>query len=416
MEDLDFRNEGNSIYISGTYSGKFNGNNHTIRNIITNSASAALMWSLSGTFSNLNVENYINRYMAKGGGYYTGLIAVVNRTGVIDNVHVKNLDIEIEGKANYYMVGGIIGNTNSSKIQNCSVSNMKVNSTVEAGDLDVGGIVGNNNSSIMQNSYAQNIEFNVYNSAIAWVGGLAGNGNKIYSSYATGNIYTDANYVGGIAANSADLQNCYSKVNIESSNRLIGGIVGHDPSANGNIKNNLSLGNLYLKSNDDSVFRISDNTSTGNYAYKYQKINGFIQDNDEQIILLDEEELKQESTYINQIQLGASYDFRQVKDGILPKLYNTNGIDLLPNQIDNTIIENTNLQVNDIQYEKTNSTSAEIRIEVSNPNNFEITNIEIEDMKINITDNRSSNGITYIMLIGTPERYYDSYKLENIKY
>ena len=416
MEDLDFRNEGNSIYINGTYSGKFNGNNHTIRNIITNSASAALMWSLSGTFSNLNVENYINRYMAKGGGYYTGLIAVVHRTGVIDNVHVKNLDIEIEGKANYYMVGGIIGNTNSSKIQNCSVSNMKVNSTVEAGDLDVGGIVGNNNGSIMQNSYAQNIEFNVYNSAIAWVGGLAGNGNKIYSSYATGNIYTDANYVGGIAANSEALQNCYSKVNIESSNRLIGGIVGHAQSATGNIKNNLSLGNLYLKSNDDSVFRISDNTSTGNYAYKYQKINGFIQDNDEQIILLDEEELKQENTYINQIQLGASYDFRQVKDGILPKLYNTNGIDLLPNQIDNTIIENTNLQVNDIQYEKTNSTSAEIRIEVGNPNNFEITNIEIEDMKINITDIRSSNGTTYIMLIGTPERYYDSYKLESIKY
>lgn len=239
------------------------------------------------------------------------------------------------------MVGGIIGNTGSSIIQNCSVSNMKVNSTVEAGDLDVGGIVGNNNNSIMQNSYAQNIEFNVYNSATAWVGGLAGNGNKIYSSYATGNIYTDANYVGGIAAKSEALQNCYSKVNIESSNRLIGGIVGHAQSATGNIKNNLSLGNLYLKSNDDSVFRISDNTSTGNYAYKYQKINGFIQDNDEQIILLDEEELKQENTYINQIQLGASYDFRQVEDGILPKLYNTNGIDLLPNQIDNTIIENT---------------------------------------------------------------------------
>ena len=415
MEDLDFKNEGNSIYISGTYAGKFNGNNHTIRNIFITHSGAALLWSLSGTLCNLNIENYTHNYTANGGGYYTGLISVTNGTAIIDNVHINSIDIELTGKASYYCVGGIVGTTNGSITQNCSVSNVKINSTVEARDLDVGGIVGNNNSSIMQNSYAQNIEFNVYNSTTASVGGMAGNGSEIYSSYAVGSIYTDANYIGGITGRAITVQNCYSNVDIESSNGLTAGIVGNYTGTN-EIKNNLSLGNLYLKSNEDRVFRISDNTNTGNYAYKNQKINGFIQANDEQVILLDDEDLKNENIYIKQIQLGTSYEYSQIKDGILPKLYNTNGTDLLPNQIDNTIGKNANLQVNDIQYEKTNSTNAEIRIEVSNQNNFEITNIEIEDMKTNITDIRSSNGITYITATGTPERYYDSYKLENIKY
>ena len=79
----------------------------------------------------------------------------------------------------------------------------------------------------------------VYNSAIAWVGGLAGNGNKIYSSYATGNIYTDANYVGGIIGNtnSSKIQNCSvsnMKVNstVEAGDLDVGGIVGNN---NGSI-------------------------------------------------------------------------------------------------------------------------------------------------------------------------------------
>ena len=417
MEDLDFKNEGNSIYISGTYAGKFNGNNHTIRNIFITHSNAALLWSLSGTLCNLNIENYTHNYTANGGGCYTGLISVTNETAIIDNVHINDIDIEIKGKASYYTVGGIIGNTGGSLIRNCSVSNMKVNSTVEARDLDVGGIVGNNNSSIMQNSYAQNIEFNVYNSTTASVGGMAGNGSEIYSSYAVGSIYTDANYIGGIAGYANTVQNCYSYVNIESENNKVAGILGHDTNtAKNNIINNLSLGNLYSKSNEGNIFRITDEINSKNYAYLRQKINGFIEGNDEECTLLDDEDLKNENTYINQIQLGTAYDYSQVKEGILPKLYNTNGIDLLPNQIDNTISENANLQVNDIQYEKTNSTSAEIRIEVRNPNNFEITNIKIEDMETNIADIRSSNGITYITVTGTPERYYDSYKLENIIY
>ena len=417
MEDLDFRNEGNSIYISGTYSGKFNGNNNTIRNIFITHSSAALLWSLSGTLCNLNIENYTHNYTANGGGYYTGLISVSNETAILDNIHINDINIEIEGNSNYYMIGGIIGNTNSSIIRNCSVSNMNVNSIVEARDLKVGGIVGNNNSSLMQNSYAQNIEFNIYNSPTASVGGLAGNGSKIYSSYAVGNIYTDANYTGGIAGYAGTVENCYSYVNIESENNKVAGILGHDTNtAQNNIINNLSLGNIYSKSNDGNIFRITDDINSQNYAYFRQKINGFIQDNDEQVTLLDDEDLKNEKIYINQIRLGASYDYSKVKEGILPKLYDTNGIGLLPNQIDNTISENANLQVNDIQYEKTNSNSAEIRIEVRNPNNFEITNIKIEDMETNIADIRSSNGITYITATGTPERYYDSYKLENIIY
>ena len=132
-------------------------------------------------------------------------------------------------------------------------------------------------------------------------------------------------------------------------------------------------------------------------------------------ILLNEEE-------ILNLNLGNSYNYEGALDGILPKLYNTEGTELLPNQEDIYVEDNTsdtgaNLIVESVDATKPNTTEAEITVRINNPEEIEITGIEIEDMIItSITRNVTQNGTTSITVRTTPTRYYDSYKLIGIKY
>ena len=75
------------------------------------------------------------------------------------------------------------------------------------------------------------------------------------------------------------------------------------------------------------------------------------------------------------------------------------------------------LNVEGIEATKPNTTEAEITVRISNPEEIEITGIEIKDMTISSTTrNVTQNGITSITVRATPNRYYDSYKLTGIKY
>ena len=121
------------------------------------------------------------------------------------------------------------------------------------------------------------------------------------------------------------------------------------------------------------------------------------------------------------LDLGDSYNYDGKESGILPKLYNTEGTELLPNQEDIFIEDNTetdvNLEIESIEATKPNTTEAEITVRINNPEEIEITGIEIEDMTVtSITRNVTQNGITSITVRATPNRYYDSYKLTGIKY
>lgn len=55
-------------------------------------------------------------------------------------------------------------------------------------------------------------------------------------------------------------------------------------------------------------------------------------------------------------------------------------------------------------------------MEFYNPNNFKITEVEIENMEVRIIKNTSKEDKTYIQVEGSPTKYYDSYKISKIIY
>ena len=132
--------------------------------------------------------------------------------------------------------------------------------------------------------------------------------------------------------------------------------------------------------------------------------------------LLSYEDLCQRETYTNTIQLGEAYDYSQVEQGILPKLYNTQGTQILPNQEDIKIKQEEEMVIESVTSNKTDANTIEALIEISNPQEKEIIDIEVEDMEVTITKNNTENGKTYIEIKATPTRYYDSYKVSKIIY
>ena len=102
--------------------------------------------------------------------------------------------------------------------------------------------------------------------------------------------------------------------------------------------------------------------------------------------------------------------------GILPKLYNTQGTQILPNQEDIKIEQTEEMVIENVTSDKTDANTIEALIEISNPQEKEIVDIEVEDMEVTITKNNTENGKTYIEIKATPTRYYDSYKVSKIIY
>ena len=110
------------------------------------------------------------------------------------------------------------------------------------------------------------------------------------------------------------------------------------------------------------------------------------------------------ATYQDRIQLGASYSYEKIEQGILPKLYDTEGKELLPNQKDTKLPEEaeTEIEMEEVEAEKTAVDTVTIRIVLKNTMNRPITKIEIEDMKVKITNNTNQNGKTYLDVVATP--------------
>ena len=414
MTDLDFINEANSISL-GAIRGIINGNEHTISNINL-TGNESLITTLYGTLENLYINNFKQVSTNRGGLIYSG------QTGsIIDNVHLTNVDITKTG-SDY--VGGLncYGYTNT--IRNSSVRNIQI--TVEGAQSSVyaGGLAGRILNTGIENCFVVNLNIVDAKGVSSGVGGIVGIGsetNRIQNCYATGKIDSENNNVGGIAGNvnTVTLENCYSKVNISTTNNNVGGIIGSFAGSDvTTITNNLSIGNIYTTSGLDSLNRIiGDNSDTvnNNYAYEKQLLNGYESNEEKGAELLNEDK-------VLNLSLGNSYNYDGKEEGLLPKLYNIEGTELLPNQEDillndNEVAESVELEVANIEAIKPNTTEAEISIRINNPKETEITGIEIEDMTItSITRNVTQNGITSITVRATPNRYYDSYKLTGIKY
>ena len=274
----------------------------------------------------------------------------------------------------------------------------------------------------ISNCYVKNLTINnkdAINTATGGIVGRDGTIGTIQNCYVEGKINSDLPNTGGIIgkANATVIENCYAKVDIISNNKFVGGIIGTYDNAianyNYNVRNNLSIGNIYTSEDENSIDRITGNKrlfETENYAYENQLINGYISKEELGATLLTKKE-------VLNLDLGTSYKYEEdINKGILPKLYNTEGTELLKNQTDIFLDEEVDLNIEQVEAEKPNTTEVEVTILINNPKEVEITEVEIEDMSTKITRNVTQEGKTSITLKATPNRYYDSYKITKIKY
>ncbi len=426
MTDLNFINEGNTIQINNTFTGKINGNNHKIINL--NLIDAFLIVELRGTIENLYVENF---NFEKGTSYAgMGLIRYA-QDATINNVHIKGAKLESKVNVNLY-AGTLLGQAAGGNVIITNSSAAEVEIVQDVNEIVsynyIGGIVGYFNGTRIENCYTRDISIDIGNAIETAIGGIVGYVDKgdITNCYAEGKIEAVGTRVGGLVGNIDNIErttvtNCYSYVEIVNTEEYVGGIIGKDPDGydnTTNTHNNLSIGNIYTGKQTENIGRIVSNYTdrTNNYAYESQKINGYITEEELGATLLTYEDLCKETTYTNTIQLGESYDYSQVGQGILPKLYNTQGTELLPNQEDIKIEQTEEMVINNVTSEKTDANTIEALIEISNPQEKEIVDIEVEDMEVTITKNNTENRKTYIEIKATPTRFYDSYKVSKIIY
>ena len=408
--DLDF-NGASNIIIKKAFSGVFEGNGKTIRNILIEE-SDGLIASLKGTVQNLFVENYKKTSATS----YGGLIGQATGSPKVTNVHMTN--VEINGKYS----GGIVGYTTYLIMSDSSVTNFKTNISKDFYDVTAGGIIGYvNNVAYIQNCFAQDIDIEIENTLkTAYVGGIVGklSGGIVENSYVVGKMKTDSTLgAGGIAGNSDGIiRRSYSMVDIENKFEYVGGIAGRIGS---NPNNTLVIGNLYSNSTDNYVRRTSGNQisspTLNNYAYDHQLLNGYISDVYHGETEVSLEQLYVSSTYSVLIGLGESFDYSEVDEKhVLPKIYGSDG-NLLPNQVDNRI-KSEQHKVELLQIDQ-GITEGTIYLMIDNPEEYEVDSIEFDYLNVKRTNlNQTRDGKTYINVTVEPVRFYDTYKLQKINF
>ena len=421
MQDLDFMNNQNKVYIGNEFKGKIDGNNHTISNIQNKN----VFNNIKGSLKNLNISNV--RFDKDT--TYTAIIINAN-SAEIDNVTVENINIESTNKDKdaSFTIGGLIAWANNSRIKNCSVNNINITINNMKKELILGGIIAKAYSTYIYNCYVNNININegntVKNLGIGAVTGVSEN-SEVANCYAVGNISAEGKNVGGIIGaingTSSTLKYSYSLINIMADNENVGGIVGYDGNSDldNNISYNLSLGNIYNEKNTEFFNRCVGNSPKErlNYGYENQLING---EKSRELFgaeqILTYEELININTYFNILLFSNSYSYANIDDGILPKLYDTERKEILVKQVDIEIPNNNDLKIENIDVEKSSVNTIEGRIVLTNLDEVEITNFNIEDMNVQINGIILENQKTYIDFTANPTRYYDSYKLDSISY
>ena len=407
--------------ISKTFTGKLEGNSHKISNIRMGN-DGGLFKDLRGEINNLNVENYTNE---KAKNYRVGLVEYL-KGGTINNVHVNKATIKIDltykGAIN---CAGLVAYAETGTIKNSSINNLNIETNAEVTSTAIGGIIANSKGSSISNCFTQDINFKINKTINSLgIGGICGydsTSNNITNCYSTGNIEADTSNIGGIIgfAQNGEIKSCYSTINIITDGEYIGGIVGNDRQTilNNNI-NNLAIGNIYSKQITDTVSRVIGNSreEENNYAYKMQRFNGKISNEKAGAILASAQELKNKDFYESKIRLGNGYDYENVKDGELPKLLYSNRKELLPNQTENKLKEDMELEIEEVEADKTSSNIVKLRVVIKNSKEVKITKLYIEDMDAKIDADITKEGKTYLNITATPTRYYDSYRISKIKY
>jgi hypothetical protein len=213
-----------------SFTGTFDGNNHTISNFTYTSPTADYVGLFGYVGSGGQVKNLGLINVNVTGSSYTGGLVGVN-SGTITNSYAAG---NVTGQ--YESAGGLVGYNNiQGTITNCYATG----NVAELGGLGyyTGGLVGSNSGTIT-NSYAtENV------AGYLETGGLVGgNSGTVANSYATGNI-SGTDYAGGlVGGNGGAITNCYATGNVTAGD-FTGGLVGVGGNG-GTITNSYATGNV----------------------------------------------------------------------------------------------------------------------------------------------------------------------------
>ena len=411
MQDLDFKNAKENLYTQITIYGILDGMGHTIKNINTklylfsNAADGAII-------RNINIENY----SAVSDNYYFGIFSF-SQNALLENIHCNNISLKTTKST---QIGGLVGNANQTVLKNITLNNVKIEMQGSKDNLTyIGGVIGLANADL-QNVAVNNLYINDTNSGSKNIGGIIGRQSNIKftveNCYAKGKIVSNSGYIGGIAGNGQTVvKNSYAYVDIIGNGEYIGGIVGNNEQTGREIKNNLYIGNIVNKKETEltkSIIGNSDKTNVNNYIYENNKINGKLVKTEKS---LTEKQLKNKDTYIKMLKFDDNFNYENIENGVLPKLNNAERTNLLPNQED-IKIPNNDIFIEEVKTLKTDNNNVQIQLIINNPNEYEINDIQIENMEHTILENRTVNKKTYLKLKGTPTKYYDFYIIKGITY
>jgi len=414
MANLDFKNADSNLYARINYKGILDGAGHTIQNIyINNTIGQPLFNSLykDSMLLNLNIKNY----NLESKSSYSAIIGSATNCK-IQNLNVDKVNIKSESKGNN-TVGGIVAMSSNCMFQDITIKNVNIyGKNIEK--VILGGFIGQGDGDI-NNVYINNLQVRLLNinksTGIGGVIGFSSGGiRKINNVIVSGKIEANTGRIGGFCGRGyATISNTISNIDIVANGDFVGGIVGENIE-DGKLKNNLYIGDMINKKNDSYIGAISGmgKNGTNNYIYEKNKINGTkIIDYNKQ---LTKEQLLKENTYKSILNFDDNYDYNDLNNK-LPLLKNRNKTNILPNQ-DIIYIDNDDISIKTVSTLRENGNRLKIRIEIVNPKNLEIIELKIENMDLEITDKRNIDGITYIELIGVPNKYYDSYQITSINY
>ncbi len=251
------------------FTGKFDGNNHTVHNLTYHSEITSYVGLFGNTNLGAEIKNLGVEDVNVSGQYHVGGLIGRNYDGIVNNCFSTGI---INGSIN---VGGLCGVSSFGTVDNCystgyvsgneivggligvcangsSVSNCHSISTVEGDDLDVGGLIGSNSGPV-NNSYSTGTVSGDYDvggligsndgpvsdccscsntSGYSVVGGLIGNNGyyvKVSKCHSAGTV-SGTGFVGGLIGDNyyGIVSNCYSTGSALGTNDWVGGLIGHN--------------------------------------------------------------------------------------------------------------------------------------------------------------------------------------------
>lgn len=351
--DIDFeqsplkeqKEKASKVLAGGTFTGTLDGRGKTIRNFrfgaLGSTKTPWMFETLHGTLKDIRFEHL----KIDGSGYYDtnyglGLVRVSNQGAKIQGLVLK--DVELTN--GYCFSAALVSRAYRTTIEDCVISNLTMHNWDPNISSYAGGMLGKGETNTrISNCLVKDIQMDLpYARSASGIGALAGimgGGCQIENCYTQGYVRSRGQKIGGLVGennNGARISSCWTKVDIFTERNPIGGIVGNGSC---NISRVLSAGELYIANNTgtgglDGISRIGGSGARSRcYAAREQAVNGVKSANTYgAAALLNVDALRQETTYWETINLGASFDCSVVKDGYLPLLKYKDGHGLLPEQ------------------------------------------------------------------------------------